>query len=621
MLIFLRSGSLWARIMVLVAIAALGIGFVGTLQYSFKDVDVRTESYEYLIKLVLDSVGLTYRVFLPKVADNPGTSSWLLTIANVLGSSVTFAAVISICLTVFKQQINRLWMVFLHGHSLVFGFDNIARSFAHSLPNKWGSRLVVINSDCEHDLTQQCQSAKYFHVFQQLEDMNKKAKSYALKRARRIIISTGKDEENLTLLERISQVVPKNTIFPLEIVVNVENARLLEYIESNDAILALEKKFGKVIFFNAARQGAIDLIYRTPFVDLALHRKQKRVRLVVLGTSDIAIESVLQFLRVSPTIGLLRPQIDWFIEDPDEFIGKLHNRNEVLGRMVAGASGAKAKDVPLHWAINFNIHQLSTGSTIPQLDMLTKLDKGDEITAVLVAEGGEIDNAATALALRQITRRLGIWNAPIYVWSREKTALDAYFCRFNGVVARKGPQYLAALSSSDEPGEIMEPFGRTELLCNIDTIKDERGNLAKQIHDAYLEKRREEAIKEPSARDESMLAWDELSETYRRANRRAADHYLIKLISAGLLISDPARPPKLSMDKLQHGNLLEKLSGIEHDAWRIDRELDGWRWCDTRDNQKKLHPDLIAYSKLSEAIKDYDRDQIRFLAGINWFWR
>ena len=616
MLIFLRSGSLWARIMVFVAIAALVIGFVGTLQQTFESVDIKTASYGYLIKLVLDSIGLTYRVFLPKIAEIPGTSGWPLTIANVLGSSVTFAAVISICLSVFKQQIARLWMALLRGHSLVFGFDDIASAFTHSLPNKWGSRVVVVNSNRELDLTRQCQSARYFHVFQPLEDMEKKAKSYALKRARRIIISTGNDAENLAVLEHVSQAMPKDKVGSLEIIVIVDNTRLLDYIERNDAILALEKKLGKVIFFNPARQGGIDLVQRTPFIDLALDRQQKRVRLVVLGTADIAIESVLQFLKISPTVGLLRPQIDWFVENPEEFIGKLHNRNEVLGRMVAGSFSAKAKDIPLNWAIKFNVHTLSAGSVLPQSDILIKLDAGDEITAILVAEAGETDNTATALVLRQRTGLLGVLNAPIYVWSKEKTALDVYFCRYEGGVARICPEHLAALPSSNEPGKVLEPFGRTDLSCNIDIITDERENLAKRIHDAYLVKRREDTKNQPSACDDSMREWAELPETYRRANRRAADHYPIKLISAGLLIKDPAKLPKLSMDTLLDGNLFEKLSGVEHDSWRIDRELDGWRWASTSEKPKKFHHDLISYAKLPEATKDYDRDQIRYLVEI-----
>ena len=604
--------------MVWVAAIALVLGVVGTFLDNFENVDFSTKPKLDFVKLALDSVGLAYRVFLPKVAEIPGTSNWFLTIANVLGSLVTFAAILSACLTVFKQQINKMRMTLLRNHSVVFGFDDTARAFANSLPNRRGSSVVVVNSDGDHDLTQQCQSAGYFHFFHQIEDMPDKLRSYALLRARNVIISVGSDETNLAILNHAAKESAISNRQSMEVIVNISNVKLLDSIESNDTPLALRESFRKITFFNAARQGAIDLMQRTPFVDQALYQNQKRVRLVVLGMSDLAIEAVLQFLRISPTIGLLKPRIDWIVDDIEMLIGKLHESNEVLGRMVLLSINKNTKNGPLNWAVSFGVHQLSPSCFVPETDMLTNLDSvsKDKITAVLIAWGSQTDNVAVALTLRNRSKRLGKWNAPVYVWSKEKTALDAYFCRYDGGIARKCLPYLQDLSTSETLNNILEPFGRAELSCNIKTISDGREKLAKRIHDAYLTKRRREKRSEPFDREESMLVWSELPETYRQSNRRAADHFLVKLISADLQVVDPAQPPRLSYEKLNSGNLLEKLSKIEHDAWRIDRELDGWRWSAKHDKQKKLHPDLIAYSKLPETIKDYDREQVKFLAEV-----
>jgi len=45
-----------------------------------------------------------------------------------------------------------------------------------------------------------------------------------------------------------------------------------------------------------------------------------------------------------------------------------------------------------------------------------------------------------------------------------------------------------------------------------------------------------------------------------------------------------------------------------HEVWSQGRIDQGWRWGAERDNEKKLHPDLIPYSMLTEETKQYDRD-------------
>ncbi|KAF4321781.1 hypothetical protein BBO99_00000684 [Phytophthora kernoviae] len=62
--------------------------------------------------------------------------------------------------------------------------------------------------------------------------------------------------------------------------------------------------------------------------------------------------------------------------------------------------------------------------------------------------------------------------------------------------------------------------------------------------------------------------------------------------------------------RLPHSiNLLaELLSQNAHEVWAVGRIDQGWRWGTERDNDKKLHPDLIPYEALTEQDKQYDRD-------------
>uniref|UniRef100_A0AAV1T7H5 Ryanodine-inositol 1,4,5-triphosphate receptor Ca2 channel (RIR-CaC) family protein n=1 Tax=Peronospora matthiolae TaxID=2874970 RepID=A0AAV1T7H5_9STRA len=62
--------------------------------------------------------------------------------------------------------------------------------------------------------------------------------------------------------------------------------------------------------------------------------------------------------------------------------------------------------------------------------------------------------------------------------------------------------------------------------------------------------------------------------------------------------------------RLPHSiNLLaELLSQNAHEVWAVGRIDQGWRWGLERDNDLKLHPDLVPYEALTEQDKQYDRD-------------
>ena len=53
--------------------------------------------------------------------------------------------------------------------------------------------------------------------------------------------------------------------------------------------------------------------------------------------------------------------------------------------------------------------------------------------------------------------------------------------------------------------------------------------------------------------------------------------------------------------------LSEELAKNTHEVWSAGRIADGWSYGETRNDEKKLHPCLIEYEKLSEEEKDYDR--------------
>lgn len=54
--------------------------------------------------------------------------------------------------------------------------------------------------------------------------------------------------------------------------------------------------------------------------------------------------------------------------------------------------------------------------------------------------------------------------------------------------------------------------------------------------------------------------------------------------------------------------LSEQLAKNTHDVWAKSRMEQGWTYGETRNDEKKETPCLIAYEELSENEKEYDRN-------------
>lgn len=109
------------------------------------------------------------------------------------------------------------------------------------------------------------------------------------------------------------------------------------------------------------------------------------------------------------------------------------------------------------------------------------------------------------------------------------------------------------------------------------------------------------------------MPWEQLPAPLRLSNvlqaRRIADN--LDLVGLRLV------PGKTfgSDEQRRIGDYLERhmelLADEEHEGWSREKRLHGWRHGDVRDNEHLVHPALVPYPKLSEAVKEQDRSAIR----------
>lgn len=106
-----------------------------------------------------------------------------------------------------------------------------------------------------------------------------------------------------------------------------------------------------------------------------------------------------------------------------------------------------------------------------------------------------------------------------------------------------------------------------------------------------LDKEKPEVI----AESEFLAAW------------RASDFYMITATNEDGKYS----PKPISVEGVElSGDLIELTEAIAenvHDIWARARMDEGWRYGTERNDARKLHPDLVPYSKLTEREKEYDR--------------
>jgi ppGpp synthetase/RelA/SpoT-type nucleotidyltranferase len=126
-----------------------------------------------------------------------------------------------------------------------------------------------------------------------------------------------------------------------------------------------------------------------------------------------------------------------------------------------------------------------------------------------------------------------------------------------------------------------------------------RTSVAKEFHNVYQESTKQN--------------WQDLREGFKESNLQAADHIMEKLRSMGyeaVRVKGKARVKKFTE------NEIEMMAEMEHGRWNVERLMDGWRWGEKKDVDKKINPSLIGWKYLPDDIRQYDRDMVKMIPEI-----
>jgi voltage-gated potassium channel Kch len=503
---------------------------------------------------------------------------WQIEVARFAGPAATITFVIGVLMEVLRDQIERLRLWWFSGHTVIVGFGEKGQVRAREAASA-GAQVVAIESApgenshavaARHGVVLVIGDARQHGMLSRVR----------LRRAARFVVATGDDSRNLSIAQAIAERVRAERPGNCEIEVSLGDPLIRRAFDVGAAD-------GLIDAFAIEDIAAYRLCEVARFFAVADLLGQRRMHIVMLGFDRLGVSIAAQILRSGQTADLGMTRISILSASTaatrDLLLRSYPGIEEVAEIVHAAADPAAA----------------AIGS--PLMD---EIEAAAPITAVIVLGGRTADTLPAALAVREASRRSGRWMAPIFLAAEHAAALT---------------ELLHPIGEEKRFSKVLHPFEISAHLC-LRKYAEERDRVAEKIHESYrlaFAQILAEGQK-PSSTSQALVPWRQLPRTYRQANRRAADHVVAKLLSAGCIV--PPGPPSVTahFDLLGDEGALERLSALEHHAWAADRQLDGWRPGKTRDDSRWIHDCLIPYAGLREETKELDRAQIRELnaAGL-----
>lgn len=498
----------------------------------------------------------------------------ILIVGSILARLIMLSAILLAVWALFAREIRAIALSRRRDHMVVIGDTPTAREVVGYLASMKRKATHVVADDTELPPSRS-------RVTLPLNFTNI-ARPVGLAKAKRIVIDTGDLSSNMALVRAIRQAYGDKAP---PISCNIDSNDIAD--EFGD-LLGVQRD---ILIYDEARLSVRDTLARHPLYASADRQGVARVHLVIIGFGRLGRVLLEEAVQDSIAGTLEQPfvtVIDWNAEAEADTFAREKPQYDMAVDVVFVECDVLA--VPLDAA-----------GTI-QREMLFGRDEHAPVTAIALCFEKDADNVAAALALRAMRRRSGRCFAPIFMPLQDPEGSGALF-------------NLADKDRIVDPLDSIIPIGLSREALAVDILGEgERDRLAKRFHAAF----RELASESQAAN----VSWVALPETYRRADRHAADHLSAKLWSLGLATERQFSDSFLAIDKdwqtqwAAEGSRTEGLERIEHERWIADRVMEGWRYSPVRDDDLRLHNDLVPFDAVSLKDQEKDRKQIALISTI-----
>jgi len=524
----------------------------------------------------LDSFYRTLTLFELDGYDVEPPIPWTLEVARFLAPVIVGYAVFRGVVSVFRNQLQLVGIrLLVRNHVVVAGLGAMGFRLATAFRAE-GFGVIVVEVDETNPSIQGCKERGITVLTGDGRDRRMLAKARA-GHARYLVVTCGDDGRNVEVEVAASRLAEERRSGVLHAIVHLDDAGLWRMLKSE--VIARQRAGGmRLEFFNVYETGARMLLdERPPFAPTAMPRAPRRPHVLVVGLDGIGDSLVLNVARLwqntepTPEEAL---RITILAEDAAAQRSRLLARYPELERIAE----LRGVDAPLGVELQRGPLGVDVASERP-------------VSVVYISLAQEAQALEVALALR----------------ARPEMQAVPFAVAVND--ARAG----LATVLHDDPETSTGVYGFGVLNRTLQVLPLIRGTneaLARAKHEEYI---RHELEHGRPMGEGVMLAWDQLDEEWKDANRAFADGIGAKLEAAGCVLVpapliDPNGPLFTFTDKE-----VEELAKLEHDRWVEDKLRAGWRYGTPRDNERKLHPLLVPWEKLPEAERKKDRDPVREL--------
>jgi voltage-gated potassium channel Kch len=551
-------------------VVAIALGYLGFSKYFFAIGETRSSwdtFYRTLQLLILESGFVS------------GPVGWELQLARFLAPAMAAYTVIQALAIIFKEQLQLFRVRFLKDHIVICGLGQKGLLLSGGFRER-EEQVVVIEQDEDNGLLGQCREQGAIILIGNAADpvLLRKAR---VNKAKYVISVCGDDGANAEVAVHARELVWDRKGKALSCLIHISDFQLCNLLREREIRLGKLDAF-RLELFNVFESGARILLDEYPPFSKTGEDYSSRPHLVVVGIGRMGESLVVNAAR------------NWWDRDR-----KSSERLRIT--FIDREAGKKKESLCLRYPQLERVCELvpvEVDIQVPEFERADFLfdDQGRcDVTTVYVCLDDDSNALGAAFMIRQQVRALEI---PIVIRMTQDAGLATL---------------LRCEEDKPEGFANLHAFGLFDHTCTPDLIsRCTYEILARAIHEDYV--RSERAKGHTPETNPSAVPWGELEETYKKSNRRAAEHIRVKLDAIGcdIVITTDWDTPRFEFTPEE----VELLGQMEHERWVEEKLSDGWRYSPTKDLEKKTIPYLVPWDELSEADKNKDRNQVRNLPAF-----
>jgi hypothetical protein len=463
----------------------------------------------------------------------------------------------------FGERLHVLRARFLRNHAVVFGLGGQGQALVESMLGR--GKVVAIERDRFNPGVERARDAGATVIVGDATDPEVVRKANA-DRARQVVALCGQDAVNAQICAMLLERPPAAQ--PPEIFVHISDPRLYTFLLHH----SFTARGPHLEFFNIYERGARGLLAESREV---MDGEPDCVLVVGVGQLGLALVSQLGRERAAGAE-----------EDGSKLRVHLVDREAQARVQLLADRYRRLLDV-----CELVPHELDVES--PAFDrLLTGGSSLDNVDVAFVCF--DSDTLTIAAALNLLEQARGRFTVVARVSERSEGIA--------GMIERAQSRYAERVAF--RPLTVAERASRAEF-----ALEGMRGQLARRIHETY---------RADNPGGPYDVAWGDLSEEGRERNRRHAASISAQLEAVGYRLGpliDWGEPlVELAPDEV------ERMSRSEHERWLAERQDAGWRYAHDRDDDARLHPDLVPWDELPEERRQINRRLVRarpaLLAGV-----